>query len=147
MGAWSNATLSDKKPTKAIDDKNTTGLNVSPKPLTATDGSVLAIIAQTPNLSDEKLNALLVRASPNAQEIAQKMIKLRQTKDEKKLENKESEDENADSVHFIADHSLYNFSLADQEKTSKQRASAKDATTLTAQAILHWARMNKTARK
>lgn len=103
------------------------------KSLSAIDGSVLAVIAQTPDISEEQLKSLLRRASPDAQEIAVKMVELRQK------ENKEPE------APTSKDRFRFGVAFAQTGKVRKRKAMsavARDATTRTAQSILHWANMN-----
>jgi hypothetical protein len=103
------------------------------KALSAIDGSVLAIIAQTPDISEEQLKSLLNRVSPDAQAIATKMVELRH------------QDEKAPKLSFMKEGLGTNTVLFKTGKARKRKALdavTKDATIRTAQSILHWASLN-----
>src|SRR5437879_2241022 len=96
------------------------------KSLSAIDGSVLAVIAQTPDISEEQLKSLLNRASPDAQEIAVKMIELRQ---------KEGKEPGA-PASTLEDRFRYGVASAKTGKVRRRKTlSANQATTRTAQSI------------
>lgn len=107
------------------------------KALSGIDGSVLAVIAQTPDISEEQLKSLLDRASPDAKEIARKMIALRQQ------EKKEESQPSTSTPEYRPRNEIMYVAAVRSPKPKVSGRATKDATTTqTARAILNWANMN-----
>lgn len=121
---------------KASEREKATNEESGMKSLSAIDGSVLAIIAQIPNLSNERLQSLLCRLSPDARKIAQNMIRLR------RKEKESGQDQTGIVEAAQHEHKLpYHLVQMTQVKGRARKRLLND-TKRTARAILHWANLN-----